>query len=93
MPRLRFTVRQMMVVVALVAAVMGLSIERHRRFARIAARHRAVMYEGASVVAGPRPGYRLTGSGWRHFKTYLKYARAARYPWLPVAPDPPEPEG
>jgi hypothetical protein len=22
----------------------------------------------------------------------IKYARAARYPWLPVAPDPPEPE-
>jgi hypothetical protein len=22
-----------------------------------------------------------------------KYERAARYPWLPVAPDPPEPEG
>ncbi len=22
----------------------------------------------------------------------LKYERAARYPWLPVAPDPPEPE-
>lgn len=30
----------------------------------------------------------------RHYQAQLrrKYRRAARYPWLPVAPDPPEPE-
>ena len=27
-----------------------------------------------------------------HIAMRLKYERAARYPWLPVAPDPPEPE-
>ncbi len=28
---------------------------------------------------------------WRS-EMYQKYERAARHPWLPVAPDPPEPE-
>ena len=27
-----------------------------------------------------------------HDLMHRKYDRAARYPWLPVAPDPPEPE-
>jgi hypothetical protein len=27
-----------------------------------------------------------------HNKLRIKYQRAARYPWLPVAPDPPEPK-
>jgi hypothetical protein len=27
-----------------------------------------------------------------HHSLRLKYDRASRYPWLPVAPDPPEPE-
>jgi hypothetical protein len=36
-------------------------------------------------------------SRWRIKRDYyaalrIKYERAARYPWLPVAPDPPEPE-
>jgi hypothetical protein len=28
-----------------------------------------------------------------HRRLRIKYERAARYPWLPVDPDPPEPEG
>jgi hypothetical protein len=28
----------------------------------------------------------------RHARLKEKYWRAARYPWLPVGPDPPEPE-
>ncbi len=28
-----------------------------------------------------------------HLSLVEKYSQAARYPWLPVAPDPPEPEG
>ena len=27
-----------------------------------------------------------------HYAMWLKYDHAARYPWLPVAPDPPAPE-
>jgi hypothetical protein len=30
--------------------------------------------------------------GTYHKAMAAKYARAERYPWLPVAPDPPEPE-
>lgn len=81
-----------MVAVGVTGTSMGLCIERHRRFASIAAKHHAVMYEGGSMVTGPRPGFRLTERGWWHFKMYAKYDQAARYPWLPVAPDPPEPE-
>jgi hypothetical protein len=35
---------------------------------------------------------RLKASIGHHHAMALKYESAARYPWLPVAPDPPEPE-
>jgi hypothetical protein len=34
----------------------------------------------------------LTGIGWWHIKMELKSEFAARYPWLPVLPDPPPPD-
>ena len=37
MPRFRFTIRRMMVAVAIVAIPMGILVERQRRFSRIAA--------------------------------------------------------
>ena len=41
MPRGRFTVKGMMVAVALVAAILGLLVERRARFRRIALAHKA----------------------------------------------------
>jgi hypothetical protein len=131
LPRFRFTIRWMMVAVAIVGLAMGIV-----QFRRIAAAHvmraeshaqqEAVIcerlatvseeflddqYHLTSVTSGTttsdRPnvfGFVTSGfpdgfrtlEGWRdlakwHNALNQKYARSARYPWLPVAPDPPEP--
>jgi hypothetical protein len=38
--------------------------------------------------------YRYQVRAWVHYHSALteKYEQASRYPWLPVAPDPPEPD-
>jgi hypothetical protein len=141
LPRFRFSVRRMMVAVAVVAIVMGADNMRRRRdrwrelgfrhqmgensnlrlakaHSETAAQdeagaesHRAAaaaahvdrtvneeMHSGfaaafAAQAAKERDGERkhLTLASF-HGELRRKYERAARYPWLPVAPDPPEPE-
>jgi hypothetical protein len=95
LPRVRLTVRGLMVAVAIVGVVYGVMIERHSRFRKLASRHQA---EGEKLLKMPIISF--SGSEddpvvrrfeW-HYSRQLKYERAARYPWLPVAPDPPEPE-
>ena len=87
MPRPRFTIRRMMVAVAIVGIVLG--IERFL-FACLAARHshygetawRVVKWDLFCInVFVITLLYRL-----------LAGKLTARYLWLPVAPDPPEPE-
>jgi hypothetical protein len=73
-----------MVATAVVAATLGWMAERHARFRRLAAQHKAWTF------AYPRFPT-LVGSSelsW-HEEMRRKYERAARYPWLPVGPDPP----
>ncbi len=103
LPRVRFTVRRLMVAVAIVAAVLaGLEALRMRRaeFQRVSVLHRRHLLtlgrwelldpvaqradEEAQARGDPRKSW--------HLHLADKYRRAARYPWLPVAPDPPEPE-
>jgi hypothetical protein len=82
-----------MVVVAVVAvgcaAVAFLVEQRRERFARIAERHISVFLTPTTPFPDPerRSDIRLD---W-HSKMADKYLRATRYPWLPLAPDPPEP--
>ena len=93
--RFQFTVRRLMVVVAIVALIVCVPIERHRRFSRLARFHDIESWKGAEEMPPPRPGttaIRLTEIGWWHLKMQEKYEFAARNPWLPVAPDPPEPK-
>src|SRR4051812_4169586 len=57
----------------------------------------AISGEGASVDFFPGlalPSRRVTARAVAdlHASLKWKYERAARFPWLPVAPDPPEPE-
>ena len=98
-PRVRFTVRRMMVAVAVVALVLGgvlraLDLARrsaeYRRKATEAEKHekRLVSYSKRYPERAKR--LRALSGDWASVKE--KYHRAARYPWLPVAPDPPEPE-
>lgn len=87
MPRVRLTVRELMIAVAIVGAGLGILAERRARFLRIAARH--------EEAARPFPlytGYFVPLETWWHAELQAKYERAARSPWLPVGADPPCPK-
>lgn len=96
MPRVRFTVRRMMVPVAVVALALGMCIWDHRmRRVSVAYELRGLSYRKRS---GPRPRFPalipppLSARERWDAEMAEKYRRAARYPWLPVAPDPPYPK-
>ena len=81
MPRFRFTVRGMMVTVAIAAGVIGAEAMRRTSAARseLARRYRLRL----RVIASPVGNERFEGLA-------RKYEDAARYPWLPVPPEPPD---
>jgi hypothetical protein len=86
----RFTVRRLMVAVAIIGAALGVTIERHDRFRWTASRHRGQV----PILPRIKP-VGMEAKVWRLYKWHesmaRKYEHAARYPWLPVAPDTPEP--
>ncbi len=86
----RFTVWRLMVAVAIIGSGLGITIERHERFRWIAVHHRA----DVPIMPRIKP-IGMEDKVWRLFEWHQsmarKYEHAARYPWLPVAPDPPEP--
>jgi hypothetical protein len=136
LPRLRFTIRWMMVVVAIVALALGSTLWglKMRRLARsyalrasmskqLESKHRGLEARVTGAVQeieelqqeigepGPvreEPSFAAIGLDQmrliseyaahsrrladHHATLRRKYERAARYPWLPVDPDPPEPE-
>ncbi len=110
LPRVRFTVRRMMVAVAILAIgfaalALGIRSEDYREKAEYAAIWETYNAELADNMERHREAWahigdvpveiRIAKCGrlrdyYRDYKQ--KYRRLARYPWLPVAPDPPEPE-
>jgi hypothetical protein len=103
MPRVRFTVRRMMIVVGLAALVMwvGRTLqERRGRFEKRAqVEARAGLREIMKYVYRVSPGTTVPQSFFEDFPKVRyhealdkKYRFAALHPWLPVEPDPPEPE-
>ena len=106
MPRVRFTVRGMMIAVAILAVMACVSpeavqwIELSRRYRAEALHHRLWAEEferGVSRNMAARPARRRVADEDRRMAVWeraaeAKYARLARYPWLPVSPDPPEPK-
>jgi hypothetical protein len=86
----RFTMRRLMVAVAIFGSALGITIERSDRFRWIAVRHRAAVPQLPPIkpIGMPDKDWRLFE--W-HQSMARKYEHAARYPWLPVAPDSPEP--
>ena len=93
--RPRCTVRRLMVAVAIVGVVLGVMIERNSRFRKLASLHQAecekLLKMPIIMFAGSSDDPVMRRLEW-HYPMKLKYERAARYPWLPAAPDPPEPE-
>ena len=122
LPRVRLTVRQMMVAVAVVAVVTGGTVIARRQDVY---RVRAVFHAQQEHVAANRwrhwsqEAIRLSGPpgdrnqpgsdqerqlavamvaysrnrAAHHARLRVKYERVARYPWLPIDPDPPSPDG
>ena len=84
----RFRLRTLVVAVAGLAvavAMASLSI-RSAAYSQLAEYHRVEAFRSSYPGALNGPA-RLA----RHLELHSKYERAARYPWLPVAPDPPPP--
>ncbi len=106
-PRVRFTVRRMMIVVVFAASILAAiaAVERRReQFRRKAQEYSRMSNDlfvhgylfGKSSTFGPSAAeVRISDEYQRRSIRYLrlkeKYDRAARYPWVPLAPDPPEP--
>jgi hypothetical protein len=107
-PRVRFTVRRMMVAVAIMAVFFGAAdgLRRRResfgqqakRFARKASdEYNASMSVGRHATFGPSPlEMRISQAHYQladHYSALKeKYERAASAPWLPVEPDPAAPD-
>jgi hypothetical protein len=103
LPLVRFTIRRLMVGVAMAALLLGAIVgveNRRQRFLAIANIHRAnlIAWEEVGSSEASRERFDISGrkvsleaDRW-HLQMAEKYDRAARYPWLPVRPDPPEPE-
>jgi hypothetical protein len=90
LPRVRFTVRRMMIAVAVVGVALGMClwmVRRSKIFRERSNDHGRTW--AAMMERGMEPG---NGLADYHRRLSEKYDRAALIPWLPVAPDPPEPE-
>ncbi len=92
-PPARPTVRRMMVAVAITSLALGM-IARSRQMSELAARHEAKSHEHSQMMPLPNGGLveLFDNRGQWHRTMSEKYGRASRYPFLPVAPDPNEPE-
>ncbi len=91
--RPRLTVRRLMIAVAVVAVIawagkmLWLSAAYQQRARAYLSSIPPYIYWGPGPIEPPRTPHNL----WAH-EMADKYWRAARYPFLPVPSDPPEPE-
>jgi hypothetical protein len=89
LPRLRLTVRRLMLAVAAVALVIwsGRLYQLRQMFLEKTEDNKlAILQLDAGISC-----YTEDHMTW-HEEMKQKYERAARYPWLPVEPDPPYPD-
>jgi hypothetical protein len=99
--RIRFTVRRLMVLVALAGLAMAVAtlVKRSTEFRALAeeqadAEQMSLAYadEGRGEGGDPQRVARGEQMAAYHRELRIKYERAARSPWLPVDPDPPIPD-
>jgi hypothetical protein len=90
MPRARFTVRKLMKWVAVAACVLWgvILMERSQRYGRISTNYAMAKFLWYGVTCSPLS---TNKAKWVE-DMQKKYEYAAAHPWLPVEPDPPEPE-
>jgi hypothetical protein len=82
-------------------ALVGVVVRRRTRFQTIAFRHlnqirgpippTALIPYDQTLDQTPLPSGGVRKNDW-HIKLYVKYAEATTCSWLPVSPDPPEPD-
>jgi hypothetical protein len=99
-PRVRFTVRGLLIAVAIIALLLAGEATR-RRWVSLSATYRkradAFKEKAHSVRVAPHPGddkerLRLKRLADHYNARVRVYEQAARFPWVKVAPDPPEPQ-
>ena len=98
--KLRITIRKLMILIAVVAVIVFGFVLRKKSYdyQALAERHDEISWHFASIDEAsmassahlPITSHRIEAAAY-HQRMKAKYERAARYPWLPVAPDPPEP--
>jgi hypothetical protein len=94
----RMTTRQWMVAVVLAALILkaGRLLSLSAAYREKARPYVVEMLGARPILMGPHgshsPPYRPSPHTRWAEKMGEKYLRAARFPWLPVEPDPPEPE-
>lgn len=93
MPRIEITTRRMMALVAAVAMLLGIwswMRSRSKYFHNLEYKY----LERASKLDAFGANYRVPGDEKCIYYMFLadKYRDASERPWLPVPPDPPEPE-
>jgi hypothetical protein len=89
LPRVQFTIRRLMIAVAVVGVAVSIPAALRRRsetFARISEAH----FRSADALNPPRKHRRVPLAEW-HIQLGWKYRAAASRPWLPVQSDPPKP--
>jgi hypothetical protein len=87
----RLTTLRLMILVAFAALALGLVEWMGRR--SVAFRLKAREHEGTfKTLIGPNTTFPVSPATAHHRLMAEKYRLAARSPWLPVAPDPPEPK-
>ena len=105
LPRTRFTVRRLMVAVAIMGSLSyGLRLWILNRTYRLRAESHvarkteargreawAAKMAKSGYLSAPRASVEASKVEY-HDNMAIKYDHAARYPWLPVEPDPPEPK-
>jgi hypothetical protein len=104
-PRIRFTTHRTLIVVAVIAASLGALMEYNRlkrlsrdymgmvvqsRASDVCIRNGTMTYIFRDKPASTPPPNPQEADYYAGLAA--KYERAARFPWLPVAPDQPEPE-
>ena len=86
LPRVRFTVRRMMVSVVVISVFAAVV----RTWSLSATYNHRCETHYIGMLHADASGDRATAA--YHAAMLAKYQHAARYPWLLVPPDPPEPE-
>src|SRR4051794_8215587 len=95
LPRPRFTVRRLMVAVAIVGLMLGLVILLHRRssdyFLAARSEDAAIMVLADTLAVRPNDEASRRKMKW-HLRRFEIFERGYKRPWLPLRPIPPEPE-